>query len=47
MKVINSLKLGIPVIFERIGCNIEDSNNLSNNEINEGNILQYLGIIER
>lgn len=49
MKTVNSLKVGIPIIFERIGCNTEEylKDLLPNQGINEGNILQYLAIIEQ
>lgn len=48
-ETINALKISIPIIFERIGCNIEDYANelLDGSTVNEGNMLQYLGIIEK
>ncbi len=51
-KTLNSLKIGIPNIFEKIGCNnkayLEEWGELLNiNDINEGNILSFLGIIEK
>jgi len=48
-ETINALKISIPIIFERIGCNIEDYANdlLDGSSVNEGNMLQYLGIIEK
>eukprot|EP01017_Pseudomicrothorax_dubius_P046534 TRINITY_DN8208_c0_g1_i13.p1 TRINITY_DN8208_c0_g1~~TRINITY_DN8208_c0_g1_i13.p1 ORF type:complete len:497 (-),score=164.38 TRINITY_DN8208_c0_g1_i13:95-1585(-) len=48
LRTINSLKVGIPIIFERIGCNTEEymSGLLPNQGVNESNILQYLAVIE-
>ena len=51
-KTLNSLKIGIPNIFEKIGCNNKDyledwGELLSINDINEGNILNFLGVIEK
>jgi len=48
-ETINALKISIPIIFERIGCNIEDYANelLDGTTVNEGNMLQYLAIIEK
>jgi len=48
-ETINALKISIPIIFERIGCNVEDyaSELLDGTTVNEGNMLQYLGIIEK
>jgi len=48
-ETINALKISIPIIFERIGCNVEDYANelLDGTTVNEGNMLQYLGIIEK
>ena len=48
----NALKIGIPNIFDKIGCNnreyLEDCGELLNvNDINETNILLFLGIIEK
>jgi len=48
-ETINALKISIPIIFERIGCNVEDYANelLDGTTVNEGNMLQYLAIIEK
>jgi chromosome segregation ATPase len=48
-ETINALKISIPIIFERIGCNIEDYANelIDGTTVNEGNMLQYLAIIEK
>jgi len=48
-ETINALKISIPIIFERIGCNIEDYANelIDGSTVNEGNMLQYLAIIEK
>ena len=53
MKTINSLKISIPIMFERIGCNSdeytrdmgEDFKSLK--DIDEGNMIAFLGIIEK
>jgi len=49
MKTINALKVSIPIIFERIGCNAEDYTHelLDTTTVNESNMLQYLAIIEK
>jgi len=48
-ETINALKISIPIIFERIGCNVEDyaTELLDGTTVNEGNMLQYLAIIEK
>lgn len=46
-KTINSLKLGIKSIYERIGIDKTDSNEvLKGYTISEGNLMDYLGLIE-
>jgi hypothetical protein len=44
-----SLKTGIPIIFEKIGCNTKKymEQLLGNEDINESNILLYMTVIER
>lgn len=44
MKTINSLKIGIQNIFERIGCETEG---LGVTEVTETNMMQFLGVIEQ
>ena len=53
MKTINSLKISVPIMFERIGCNSdeytkdlgEDFRSLK--DIDEGNMINFLGVIEK
>ena len=51
MKIVNSLKVSIPNIFERLGCSVEDY--VENGEIinltecDEMNMLQYMSLIEK
>mmetsp|Transcript_28641 Transcript_28641/g.50928 ORF Transcript_28641/g.50928 Transcript_28641/m.50928 type:complete len:511 (-) Transcript_28641:35-1567(-) len=48
MKTISALKVGIQSIFERIGCNTEETKEvLGDTGITETNLMQYLGIIEQ
>jgi chromosome segregation ATPase len=44
MKTVNALKTGIESIFTAIGC--KDQGMLGNAGVTEGNMMQYLGIIE-
>jgi chromosome segregation ATPase len=44
MKTVNALKTGIESIFTAIGC--KDGGMLGNAGVTEGNMMQYLGIIE-
>ena len=47
-KIMTQLKKGVPMIFERIGCNNPKymEGLLGNEEINDGNILLHMKIIE-
>ena len=52
MKEINTLKIGIPNIFEKLKCNDKkylqmEEGYLNVNDINETNILSFLSIIEK
>jgi len=52
MKEINTLKIGIPNIFEKLKCNDKkylqmEGGYLNVNDINETNILSFLSIIEK
>ena len=48
MKTINQLKVGVQTIFNRLGCNNSAiSEMLGNQGVTEGNMMQYLGIIEQ
>lgn len=48
VKIINSLKIGIKSIFDRIGCNTEQVQEIiGSHGVTESNMLQYLGIIEQ
>lgn len=48
MKTVNALKVGIQSIFNKIGCNTPANMELLGNEgVTEGNMMQYLGIIEQ
>lgn len=48
MKTINSLKIGIQSIFERIGCSTDQIPELiGSNGISESNMMHYLGVIEQ
>jgi len=48
MKTINILKSGIQNIFDRIGCNTENIEEIVGSEgVTEANMMQYLGIIEQ
>ncbi len=44
LKIISTIKTGIPIIFGRIGCKLEDFQTKLN--VNESNMLQYMAIIE-
>jgi len=44
LKIINTIKVGIPIIFERIGCKLENFQTDLN--VNESNMLQYMATIE-
>jgi hypothetical protein len=48
-KVMSQLKKGVPMIFERIGCRNEKymKSLLGNEEINDGNILMHMKVIEQ
>lgn len=47
MKTINGLKVGIQSIFERIGCNLDDSPELiGSTGVTESNMMNYLAVIE-
>ena len=47
MKTINSLKIGIQSIFERIGCTTEEIPELlGTTGVSESNMMHYLGLIE-
>lgn len=48
MKTINSLKIGVSSIFERIGCNTEIVPDLIGaTGVTESNMMTYLGVIEQ
>ena len=48
MKTVNALKVGVQSIFSKIGCNTPENMGLLGNEgVTEGNMMQYLGIIEQ
>ena len=48
MKTINSLKIGVSSIFERIGCNTEIVPELiGSSGVSESNMMHYLGVIEQ
>ena len=48
MKTVNALKVGIASIFKKIGCDTPANMELLGNEgVTEGNMMQYLGIIEQ
>ncbi len=48
MKTINSLKIGIQSIFDRIGCNTELVPELiGSTSVSESNMMYYLGVIEQ
>ena len=47
MKTINGLKTGILNVFNRIGCASLTNKELIEAGINQGNMMQYLGIIEQ
>jgi predicted nucleic acid-binding Zn-ribbon protein len=48
MKTINSLKIGVSSIFERIGCNTEVNPDLIGaTGVTESNMMHYLGVIEQ
>ena len=47
VKTINGLKTGIFNIFNRIGCASLTNKELMDSGINQGNMMQYLGIIEQ
>jgi hypothetical protein len=48
MKTINSLKVGVSSIFERIGCNTEIVPELiGSTGVTESNMMHYLGVIEQ
>lgn len=48
MKTVNALKVGIASIFNKIGCGTPANMELLGNEgVTEGNMMQYLGIIEQ
>merc|ERR1711988_1910227 len=48
MKTVNSLKVGIQSIFNKIGCNTPaNMEMLGNQGVTENNMMQYLGIIEQ
>jgi coiled-coil domain-containing protein 63/114 len=47
MKTINSLKVGVQAIFDRIGCNTEVVPELiGSTGVTESNMMHYLGVIE-
>ena len=48
LKTINSLKIGIQSIFNKIGCNTSAmSEMLADSMVTEANMMQYLGMIEQ
>jgi chromosome segregation ATPase len=48
MKTVNALKVGIASIFKKIGCDTPANLEMLGNEgVTEGNMMQYLGIIEQ
>jgi len=48
MKTVNTLKVGIKSIFEKIGCNTQANREMLGEEgVTESNMMQYLGIIEQ
>jgi coiled-coil domain-containing protein 63/114 len=48
MKTINSLRIGIQSIFDRIGCNTELVPELiGSTNVTESNMMYYLGVIEQ
>lgn len=48
MKTINSLKIGIQSIFDRVGCNTELVPELiGSTSVSESNMMYYLGVIEQ
>ena len=44
--MINSIKIGIPIIFERIGCSLNQKEELESLKLNDENIVNYLEQIE-
>jgi len=44
-KILKSLRIGIPNIFERIGCSLEDET--VSQGVSESNMLKYTALIER
>ena len=48
-KIMSQLKKGVPLIFDRIGCNVPKymETILGNEVVNDGNILLHMKIIER
>lgn len=48
MKTINSLKIGVESIFDKIGCNTEVVPELfGSTGVSESNMMHYLGVIEQ
>jgi len=48
MKTINALKAGVQSIFDKIGCTVDNAQDvLGGQGVNEGNMMQYLGVIEQ
>jgi hypothetical protein len=45
-EVINSIKIGIPIIFERIGCSMTLKEEIETLKLNDENIVNYLEQIE-
>jgi hypothetical protein len=45
-EVINSIKIGIPIIFERIGCSLSQKEDIESLKLNDENIVNYLEQIE-
>jgi len=45
-EVINSIKIGIPIIFERIGCSLNQKEDIESLKLNDENIVNYLEQIE-
>ena len=46
-EVIDSIKIGIPIIFERIGCQMSQKDELELMKLNDENIVTYLEQIEK
>ena len=48
LRTVNAIKAGISSIFTKIGCNAQATRDLLGEEgITEGNLMQYLGVIEQ